>query len=210
MTNQQSTDALEGQQVHQAPVADLLKGVVGVFDAPHAANEAFEFLLKLGYQPDEVGILIAEFTKRRFYLPSLLTHPVEIDEPEAPNESTPEGEAAAKRVAAQEKRAMLQGAGAVSAIGALGGLLVAGATAVFAPPLGLSLLGPLAGMGAGFGAMVGGVYGVPTLENELAQSVTRYEAEVQAGRVLIQVTPHSAEDEALIRKEWDRIQGAAS
>jgi prephenate dehydratase len=58
--------AHEGEEVHTATKAELATGVTGVFEAPHGANQAFEVLLKLGYHPDEIGILIAEETKRRW------------------------------------------------------------------------------------------------------------------------------------------------
>ena len=189
------------EEVHRAQASELSNGVVGVFDAPFAANEAFEVLMDLGYQPGEIGIMIAEETKRRFWLPSLLTHPAESDETKV------DGEQASTHVEKSEARAVLQGAGAVSAIGALGGLLVAATAAVLIPGFGLLLIGPLAGMGAGFGAFVGGVYAVPAIEAGHADQATHYETEVRAGKVLIHVTPRNSADEIQIRKAWDRIQG---
>jgi hypothetical protein len=103
---------------------------------------------------------------------------------------------------------MLAGAAAMSAVGALSGLLVAAGAAVVAPGLGLLLLGPLAGMGAGFGALVGGVYAVPLVEGEHHALVSLYEDELKAGKVLIHVVPHDAADEERIRSEWDRIRDA--
>ena len=78
--------------------------------------------------------------------------------------------------------------------------------AVLVPGLGLLMIGPLAGLGAGFGAMVGGVYAVPVLENEHAKQMALYESSVKAGKVLIAVIPHSAEHASEIRKQWDRLQ----
>ncbi|HTF87719.1 MAG TPA: hypothetical protein VK843_04870 [Planctomycetota bacterium] len=196
--------AHEGEAVHQLQKSELSQGIIGIFDAPHAANQAFECLLQRGHQPNEIGIMIAEETKKRFYLPSLLTHP--LDAPETT--LTPEEEE--KRVDKLETRAVMQGAGAVSAVGALGGLIVAATAAVIVPGLGLLLLGPLAGLGAGFGAYVGGVYAVPAIEADHAKQMAQYEAEVKAGKVLIHVTPRDADDEREIRKQWDRIRGVDS
>jgi hypothetical protein len=130
---------------------------------------------------------------------------VEEEESEVTVHEGPEEE---RRPEGAETRLILQGAGAVSAVGALGGLLIAATAAVVAPGLGLLLLGPLAGLGAGFGALVGGVYAVPTIENEQTELMTRYESELRSGKVLIHVTPKTPEDEVHIRKEWARIQGS--
>lgn len=208
MTQELRREPLAGEAVVQASGNDLFTGVVGLFEAPHAANAAFEVLLELGYRPDEVGILIAESTKRRFYLPSLLTHPLEHEESA---QAVHEVEQADDNSGADPERlAVIQGTAAASVIGALGGFVVAGAAAVLVPGLGLLMIGPLAGLGAGFGAMIGGVYAVPVLENEHARQVARYEADVKAGLVLIAVKPHNAEHASVIRKEWDRLQAESS
>jgi hypothetical protein len=211
-TGNQRREPKAGEVVHSAQDAELETGIVGLFDAPQAANEAFEVLLQLGYHPDEVGILIAESTKERFHQPSLLTHPEAPEEPrEAPRgDSSAEGATPPAEDAKPETRAMLQGVGVASAIGALGGLLVAGAAAVALPGLGLVMLGPITGLGAGFGAIVGGVYGVPAMEGERMEHVTRYEAAVRAGKVLIQVIPHDRADESRIKREWNRLQAATA
>ncbi len=208
MTQELRREPLAGETVLQASENDIFSGVVGLFDAPHAANAAFEVLLKLGYRPDEVGILIAENTKRRFYLPSLLTHPLEQEESEQAAQDF--AQADSKSSADPERLAVIKGTATASAIGALGGFVVASAAAVLVPGLGLLMIGPLAGLGAGFGAMVGGVYVVPVLENEHAKQMARYEAEVKVGKVLIAVNPHSAEHASAIRKEWAGLKAEPS
>ncbi|MBK8180087.1 MAG: hypothetical protein IPK67_14630 [Planctomycetes bacterium] len=201
-----------GEVVHHPRGDELWTGIVGLFEAPTAATEAFEVLLQLGYHPDEVGILIAESTKDRFREASLLTHPEEpverstVLEEAGPSVFRTEHEGHA----GPELRAVWKGAGVVGALGALSGLLVAGAANVLAPGLGLVLVGPITGMAAGFGALVGGVYGVPAMENRHARELTRYESEVRSGKVLIQVTPHSIEDEERIRAAWSLLQPATA
>jgi len=190
-----------GEEVHQAQSAELSTGIVGLFDAPHAANEAVEVLLKLGYHPNDIGILISEASKQRFMAPSLLTHPVDLSD--AAVEHQQDQEPAEK----PGTSAVLQGAGAASAFGALGGLLLGAGAAVVAPGLGLLLLGPLAGLGAGFGAYIGGVYAVPTIANKQVDLMAQYETAVLEGKVLVHVNARDDADEAHIRREWQRIQG---
>ena len=203
-TKQSSTyEGHQGEQVHQLQVDELATGIVGLFEAPDQANQAFEALLRLGHHPDEIGIMIAEATKDRFLVPSPLTHPVEIADKE---HATAEQDA---HVADLEKRAVMKGAGAVSAVGAVGGVLIGATAAVLLPGFGFWLVGPLAGLGAAFGAYVGGVYAVPAIEAAQGTHVVRYEHEVRAGKVLIHVVPRSPEDEAAIRAEWARIDGSA-
>jgi len=200
-TNENLTPSRPAEEVHTVRMSELSQGIVGLFDAPHAANQAFEVLLNLGHQPKEIGILIAERTKGRFFDPSPLTHAAEVPE------ATPEEVAVAESAEKTEEKAVMLGAGAASAVGALGGFLVAATAAVLIPGMGLLLIGPLAGLGAGFGAFVGGVYAVPAIEYELTKQLEQYESEVRAGKVLIHVTPRDAEDERRIRSEWARIQG---
>lgn len=193
-----------GDEVHRATKGELAGGIAGLFDAPDPANHAVDFLLKLGYAPHEIGILISEETKLRFFRPSLLTHPTDLDvEP-------PENQVQHDAAKPPESASVLGGAGAMSAVGALGGLLVAATAIVVAPPLGLLLLGPLAGLGAGLGALVGGMYAVPTVETVETELVSRYEGEVLAGKVLIHVAPRTPEHELLIHEEWDRLQAVTA
>ncbi|HUR28212.1 MAG TPA: hypothetical protein VM509_08490 [Planctomycetota bacterium] len=208
MSNEQSSmheshDEHEGEQVHQLQLEELSTGIVGLFEAPDQANQAFEALLRLGHHPDEIGIMIAEATKGRFVVPSPLTHPIDASDKE---HATQEQDA---HVDDLERRAVLKGAGAVSAVGALGGIVIGATASVLVPGFGLWLIGPLAGLGAAFGAYVGGVYAVPAIEAAQGTHVTRYEREVRAGKVLIHVVPRSPEDEVRIREEWARIEGGA-
>jgi len=193
----------EDVRVHQLQTDELATGIVGLFEAPDQANQAFEALLRLGHHPDEIGIMIAEATKERFVVPSPLAHPVDVADKER---ATAAQDAHVEEL---EKRAVLKGAGAVSAVGALGGALIGATASVLLPGFGLWLIGPLAGLGAAFGAYVGGVYAVPAIEAAQGTHVTRYEHEVRAGKVLIHVVPRDAEDEARIREEWARIEGGS-
>jgi hypothetical protein len=194
----------EGERVHELRMEELSAGIIGLFEAPDQANQAFEALLRLGHHPDEVGVMITDATKERFTASSPLAHPAQIpDEENALHEED-------ARLDELEKRAVLKGAGAASAVGALGGVLVGAGASVLLPGFGLWLIGPLAGLGAAFGAYVGGVYAVPAIEAGLGSRFAPYEREVQGGKVLLHVVPKSPEDEQRIREEWARIDGGSA
>jgi hypothetical protein len=79
---------------------------------------------------------------------------------------------------------------------------------VLAPGLGLLLIGPLAALGAGFGAIIGGVYAVPNAATVRTDIIEDYKRQVLAGKVLLHVHPRDAADEAGILQGWERIHGA--
>jgi hypothetical protein len=136
------------ESVHTVQSSELSRGIVGLFEAPEAANQALELLLSLGHEPSEIGILISETTKRRLIGPSLLKHPVELTDEAAQAQEESENPASAT---------MLQGAGVVSAVGVLSGILVGARAPGGAPRQGVGVLGARAPQGAGVGAHNGGV-----------------------------------------------------
>ena len=63
----------------------------------------------------------------------------------------------------------------------------------------------MAGIGAGVGALIGSMYGVP-ISSVGDDEETKFRSEVESGRVLLRVVPHNAADAELIRVNWDHLK----
>lgn len=180
--------------------AKVLKPVIGAFEAPAAANEAFEAVLNLGYDHGDITVVMSEATRLLFTTPSPVTDPTIATQIETDDSLTKED----KQETVESKK-VLAGAGGMSAIGAVGGALAGLSVNLIAPGVGLLIAGPLAGIGAGFGALIGGIYGVPAAELDNRERLEQFEAEMKAGKVILHVVPRTLEDDALIRSAWRRI-----
>ncbi len=190
---------------HHEPVREL-------FDDPETAGRAYDLLLEMGYTHDEIGVIMTEETRNLFTLRdslsnSTVTDPTESVKNTVKNEidTTVEGESSDDG----QRKNVLKGAGAVSAAGAIGGVIAAVGVSIVAPGFGLIIAGPMAGIGAGLGALIGGMYGVPIADTSKNEEVDKYEAGIKEGKIFIRATPHTSEDSERIRKEWSRIKGVA-
>lgn len=181
--------------------AKVIKPVIGAFEAPNAANEAFEAVLKLGYDHSDITVVMSEATRLLFTASSPVTDPTIAANIETADDSLTKED---KQETAESKK-VLAGAGGMSAIGAVGGALAGLSVNLIAPGVGLLIAGPLAGLGAGFGALIGSIYGVPAVELDNRERIEEFEAEMKAGKVILHVVPRTLEDDALIRTEWRRI-----
>lgn len=191
---------------HSGEVAEdeqtkLLKPVIGAFDAPAAADAAYEAVLNLGYDHNEITVVMSEATRLLFVAPSPITDPTIAVQTETQDDLTK-----ADDQESVESRKVLAGAGGMSAIGAIGGALAGLSVNLIAPGVGLLIAGPLAGLGAGFGALIGGIYGVPAVDLDNRERVEQFETEMKAGKVILHVVPRTLEDDALIRSAWRRIE----
>ncbi len=166
------------------PVSQL-----GLFDAPKPAEQAYDLLLEMGYRHDEISVVMSNETRGQFQA----GNPVA-----ASSEGTEVPNASAK---------VLGGAGAMSAAGAVSGIIAGISAAIVVPGLGLLVAGPLAALGASLGAAVGALYGIPfaaMAENEVAN----YESKIRDGQVLLSIEPRSQEDREKIQHGWDRINAS--
>ncbi len=171
--------------------------VMEVFDAPEAAERAYDELLGMGYTHDEINVLMSAETRKLFRSGTPVATSAEGAEvPEATNK-------------------VLGGAGAMSAAGAVSGIVAGVGASLLIPGLGLVVAGPLAALGAGLGAALGAIYGIPMAEmannqvadqerDKLRQGVD-YHAQLHEGKVLISVEPHSPDDRKRIERTWKEI-----
>jgi hypothetical protein len=176
--------------------------LVGVFDPPNAAERAYDLLLEKGYTHDEVNVLMSAETRKVFRSGTPVV--ASADGTEVP-------EATGK---------VLGGAGAMSAAGALSGVVAGVGASLVIPGLGLFVAGPLAALGASLGAALGAMYGIPfteMAENEIADRKTEvrdgidygaYGTKLREGKVLISVVPHSPEDRDQIQRDWDGMDNS--
>lgn len=165
--------------------------LIGVFDAPSAAERAYNLLLELGYNHNEITVLMSHETGELFRAGSPVT--ASVNGAEIPNASAQ----------------VLGGAGAMSAVGAISGIVAAVGAALVIPGVGLVVAGPLAALGASVGAALGALYGIPIgamTENKVAD----YETKIREGKVLLSIEPHSPEDREIIQRGWDEISNAAA
>lgn len=163
--------------------------IVDVFDAPEQAERAYDQLLELGYTKDEINVLMSAETQKLFKSGNPVVATAEGTE--VPN-------ATGK---------VLGGAGAISAAGALSGVIAGVGASLIIPGLGLIVAGPLAALGAGLGAALGAIYGIPFSEmanNEIAD----HETKIHDGKVWLSVVPHSPEDRENIQRAWDAINNS--
>ncbi len=180
---------------------EILPPVIEAFETPQAANLAYAVVLPLGYDQDDVGVIMTAETRDKFTSPGPITHPEivdrnEVEDPEAVEQS--KESVSTKRV--------LQGAGILGSAGALSGVLLGVGANVIAPGIGLIMLGPMAGIGAGIGAMLGSLYGIPIVEEKHKEELHQFDADVQAGKIVIHLLPRTRRDAEIIRSEWRRIK----
>ena len=160
-----------------APISEWFKDL-------ETADEAYRVLTDMGYGHDEINVVMSEATRERIKkVPETVVH----------HDVTPTEEGSTKEVIA--------GTAAMSAIGAIGGVVAAIGTTILVPGLGLIIAGPMAGIGAGVGALIGSMYGVP-ISSVGDDEETKFRSEVESGRVLLRVVPHNHTDAEFIRDKW--------
>ncbi|RUR05045.1 hypothetical protein [Legionella sp. km772] len=105
-----------------------------VFHNKEAAEQAFEAALKLGYKPQEINVVMAEDSKKKYYS----------------TQSQGEEDAA---------KSLAVGGVVGGTIGSTIGALIALGTNIALPGLGLVMVGPLAGAGGVSGGLLGSLLG---------------------------------------------------
>lgn len=168
------------------------------FDDAELADKAYRALLDIGYDRDEINVVMSSETRER----------LKKRAEERAEQGTVRGEGVEGTGAETEEEAtqnVFSGVKTMSAIGAIGGAIAGIGASIILPGVGLIIIGPLAGLGAGLGALLGNIYGIP-LDLVGQEEEKRFTSEIEAGRVLLSVTPHSVEDAERIGREWDRIE----
>ena len=157
------------------------RALTALFNNSEDANSAYGWLLKNGYNSNDIHLLMSEETRQKY-------HYAEAVEPETTPEDAVVGLEAGAAV----------GGGLGAAMGAVAGV----GAAVIIPGLGLAVAGPLAASLASAGGLVGVALGAlygSSLPEEEAQKL---EQTIREGSILISVQPHDAEDASLIENEW--------
>lgn len=157
--------------------------VSGVYK-PEQARTAYDTLAdRYGYGPDDVNIAMSEDTRKRYFA-----------------DETPASRAA--EVAGK-------GGGIGLGVGAALGAIVATASAITVPGLGLVVAGPLAGAiaGAGTGAAAGTVLGAMVGSTMPKERVAEYEKAVKEGDVVMSARARDAAHAAEIEQEMTSFGG---
>lgn len=161
--------------------------VAAVFHTAEAANAAVERVLEHGYAVEDLSLVMAEATHRKFHAPENLHVHVEA-----------EGVTA---VAASAGIGTLAGLAAGTAVGT-----VAALATVTLPGLGLLLVGPA--LGGLAGALTGGLVGGMTGLMETDEKGLTYEKVLREGGVLVAVAVHPGEEE-LVSDIFKDLRGEA-
>ena len=155
--------------------------VTGTFRDRESADRAYDELLRRGYSPEEINVLMSEDTRKRHFKTTTTT--------------TEMGTKAAA--------GGLAGATVGGTVGAVAGALaVAGTLAI--PGLGIVLAGPLAaalaglGAGAATGGLIGGLIGAGIPE----ERAKVYKTEIDNGAIVLGVRPRNADDVSYLEREW--------
>lgn len=157
--------------------------VSGVYK-PDQARTAYDTLAdRYGYGPDDVNIAMSEETRKRYFA-----------------DETPASRAA---------EAAGKGGGIGLGVGAALGAIVATASAITVPGLGLVVAGPIAGAiaGAGTGAAAGTVLGAMVGSTMPKDRVAEYERAVKDGDVVMSARARDAAHAAQIEQEMTSFGG---
>jgi len=155
--------------------------LTALFKNREDADSAYEWLLKNGYNSDDVHLLMSDETRQKY-------HYAETTEPETTEEETIVG--------------LEAGVAVGGGLGAALGIIAAVGAAVIIPGMGLAVVGPLAASLAGAGGLVGGALGALYGSSVPEEEAQKLEQKIREGSILISVRSHSDEDADLIESAW--------
>jgi hypothetical protein len=154
--------------------------IIGLFSDRGAAERAYQSLFDYGYSHDEITVVLTD-EARKLHFP-----PVETE--------------------IEDKTLKGLGAGAIigGGVGALIGVIAGLGTSLVVPTLGIVVAGPLvAGLtGAGTGGVAGGLIGALVGAGIREEKARFYAEEIDQGKILISVVPHSETEATRIESEW--------
>ncbi len=157
------------------------QALTALFRDREDADSAYEWLLKNGYNSDDIHLLMSEETRRKYHYP-------EEAEPEATEEDAVVG--------------LEAGAAVGGGLGATLGIVAALGAAVIIPGMGLAVAGPLAAAMAGVGGVVGGALGALYGSSVPEEEAHKLEQKIREGSVLISVRPRDDEEAEWIESAW--------
>lgn len=156
--------------------------LTGAFPDQESAERAYNDLVKKGYTEKEVHVLMSEDTRKHLR--------------------------GADNLKIEHGNKALEGAGAGGAIGgALGATILgimAAASNVAIPGIGLVVAGPLAGalIGGGAGAAAGGLAGTFVGMGIPEDRAKDFEKDLKGGSIVMGVNPHNDADARYFENEW--------
>jgi hypothetical protein len=157
------------------------RALTALFKNREDADSAYEWLLKNGYNSNDIHLLMSEETRQKY-------HYVEVVDPEVTENNTVGG--------------LEAGAAFGGGLGAALGIVAAIGAAVIIPGMGLAVVGPLAASLAGAGGLVGGALGALYGSSVPEEEAKKLEQKIREGSILIGALPHSDEDAELIESAW--------
>ncbi len=177
--------------------------LTGVFRNRLDADQAFEYLNRLGYRDDEINVLMSDKPH--------------ADKPHAdkPHADKPHADKPLRededRIGTTGLTAAGAGVGGVigTFVGATAASIAAIGTTLAIPGLGMIVAGPIAAAlaGAGVGAIAGGAIGALAGAGVNEQNADAYVAALRDGGYVIGVVPQNAEDAEAIEKRFKEFNG---
>lgn len=166
------------------------KIVTAVFESLEAAEPAYRAALELGYEPNDINMLMSESTRDRYL--SKHAHHTALAEKAA--ESTPQA----------SKRAEFLGGPAGGTVGTIAPAIAALGAALLIPGLGLAAAGPIAvGLtAAGSAGLAAGLLGAFTNWGIPPERAEQYENALRKGAVVLGIEPRSEEDRDALLRRW--------
>ena len=166
----------------------LNKLITALFMDYKNAGKAYNAALKLGYQRDEINLLMSEETTTKY------GHNPRHKDASLSDE-------AIKGAGVGGALGVTTGAitGAIIAMGAV--LAISGLSLVLSGPIAIALAG--AGAGGIAGGLVGALINIGISEDHVKNCV----AEIKSGGILIALTPHSLKDYKTLEIEWNNYGG---
>jgi hypothetical protein len=158
--------------------------LVGMFNDRDDAERAYNDLKEMGYDADEINVIMTAEGKDRHF-----THDKKHSKSEMGNKA-------------------LEGTGTGAAIGGItggiAGAIAAIGTNLIIPGLGLVMLGPLAAglAGAGAGGLTGGIIGALVGAGIPKDKAGVFERGLKEGQIMLAVRPHNLADVDNLTQHW--------
>jgi hypothetical protein len=163
--------------------------VTGIFQNREDAEQAYNSLIKRGYDPKDIILLMSE-----------KTHKTHFKDRDGDNDTDLGNKAAEK-------------AGIGSAIGGTAGAIIGAiaaiGTTVALPGLGVVIAGPIVAAltGAGAGGIAGGLIGGLVGSGIPKERASLYEDSIKKGGIVLGVVPKSEQDREAIGQDWRNYRG---
>jgi hypothetical protein len=193
--------------------------ITGVFLTKDNAEQAYDSLIRRGYSPEEITVLMSDKTRDRYFgdaddRDSLSHRDTDYDQADATERvSQRDTDYDKDRTTKTLGNKSMEKAGVGSAIGgtlgAIVGAIAAIGTSVALPGLGLIVAGPIVAAltGAGAGGLTGGLIGGLVGAGIPKEKAEVYEKSIKEGGIVVGVTPKSYEDRTTITDEWRTYRG---